>query len=250
MYNLLIALGAGTLVTVLFGYLFGAPRIAVGYGLIPGFVALIGVYIVLARRVGKIVTELMNRVQNELQPKGVTKPAAAAARIPRAIEILKEGNRFRRRQFLLGGQLDAQVGMLLYLDKKFDEAEPYLEKASVRNWVARAMLAVLHYRRKSFDKMKTLFESNVKINKKESLLWNLYAWCVWKQGNRDEAINILARASEVLGEDARIESNKLALQKNKKMKMRGWNEMWYQFHLDEPPMPKPQVDHRSVYRGR
>jgi hypothetical protein len=61
---------------------------------------------------------------------------------------------------------------------------------------------------------------------------------------------VLSKATEIIKNDARIEGNKLALQKNKPMKIRGYKEMWYQFHLDAPPPPKMQVDRRAMYRGR
>jgi hypothetical protein len=90
----------------------------------------------------------------------------------------------------------------------------------------------------------------VKYNRKESLLWNLYAWCLWKRGDGEEAMRVLNRGREVLKNDEKIESNLEALRNKKKMKMRGWKEMWYQFHLEAPPQPKMQIDRRSMFRGR
>lgn len=248
MYNILISLGAGTLVTILFGWLLGMPRVVVGYGIIPGIIVLIAVLIWLTRRTGKALQAVMDRVQAELTPRPGLKPDPS--RFDRAVGILEEGYVYKRWQVFVGSTIDAQIGMLLYLQKKFDEAEPYLERAVWRNWVSKAMLAVTHFRRKNYDKMQEIFEKTTKVAKKESLLWNLYAWCVWKKGDRDAAIDILSRGGEILSDDERLATNKSALQKGKKMKMRGWNEMWYQFHLDTPPQPKPQVDRRSIYRGR
>jgi hypothetical protein len=248
MYNLLLALGAGTLVTIFFGWLLGMPRVVVGYGIIPGIIAMIAVLIVLSRKTGKKLQTIMDRVQAELQPRQGVKPEPA--RFDRAVNILREGYKYKRWQIFVGSTIDAQIGMLLYLQKKFDEAEPHLENAVWRNWVAKAMLAVNQYRRKNYGKMKAIFEKTAKVAKKESLLWNLYAWCLWKSGDTVGAIDALSRGGEHLKDDERLNTNKAALQKGKRMKMRGWNEMWYQFHLEAPPQPKPQVDRRSIYRGR
>jgi hypothetical protein len=248
MFNILLSLAAGTLVTIVFGWLLGMPRVVVGYGIVPGIIAMIAVLIWLSRRTGKRLQSIMDRVQVELQPRPGTKPDQA--RFERAVGILREGYKYKRWQVLVGSTIDAQIGMLLYLQKKFEESEPYLENAVWRNWVAKAMLAVNQFRRRDFVQMKKTFEKTAKVAKKESLLWNLYAWCLWKSGDRDGAIDALSRGGEILTDDTRLTTNKAALQKGKNMKMRGWNEMWYQFHLDTPPQPKPQMDRRSVFRGR
>ena len=143
--------------------------------------------------------------------------------------------------------LPAEAG-IHYLHR--ETGSTYLENAMGRHWIAKAMLAVLHFKRKQYGEMKTIFEKTVKRAKKESFVWNLYAWCLWKTNDRDGAIDVLSRGLEYVKEDQRLEGNRLALQNKKKMKMRGWSEMWYQFHLDKPPQPKMQIDRRQMYRGR
>lgn len=248
MYSILISVGSGVVVTILFGYLFGRPNISVGAGIVPGIIVMIGVWITVGRKIGKKLEALMLRFQDEVQPKGMQKPDPQ--RIERAIEILKSGYQYRKWNLLVGPQLDGQIGMAYYVDKKFDKAEPYLQTAMGRHWIAKSMLAVLHFKRKQYDEMKAIFDKTVKKAKKEGFLWNLYAYCLWKAGDRDGAIDVLSRGLEVLSDDQRLEGNRLALQRKKKMKMRGWNEMWYQFHLDKPPQPKMQIDRKQMYRGR
>lgn len=248
MYNLLISIGVGAAVTLIFGFALGAPKFKFWYGFIPGLLTTVGLVIYLGRRTMKKVMGIMDRVQAELKPKNPMKPDRTA--VDRAIHIVKEGEKYRRWQFLIGKQFDGIIGRLLYQDKRFDEAEPYLERAMLRDWETKAMQAALLYKRKKFDEMKNLFEMLVKTTKKESLLWNLYAWCLWKSGDRDGAIDVLSRGLEVLKDDERLETNRRALQRKKKMKMRGWELRWYQFHLEPPPRPKMQVDRRQLYRGR
>jgi tetratricopeptide (TPR) repeat protein len=251
MYNLLISIASGTLVTLLVGYLVASPRISIGGGIIPGLIVTIGVFIYISRKVGKKLEALMGRVQEVMTPRGggmAAKPERA--RFTRAREVLKEGYAYQRWQILVRAQIDGQIGVLHYLNKEFDDAAPYLENAMGRNWVAKAMLGVISFKKKNYDKMKEVFEKAVKSNKKESLLWNVYAFCVWKSGDRKEAIDVLRRGGEIIENDERISSNKLALSNKKKMKMRGWKEMWYQFHLDTPPQPKMQIDRKQMRRGR
>ena len=54
--------------------------------------------------------------------------------------------------------------------------------------------------------------------------------------DRDKAIAVLARGKEALGgKDETLNENLLALQNNKKMKMKKYGEAWYQFHLEQHP---------------
>ena len=248
MYSILISLGAGALVTILFGSIIGGPGISVGYGLIPGIITTVALWLYLGRRIGKKLEALMMRFQEEIQPKGMAKPDPKA--IDRGIVILREGYKFKGWHIMVGAQIDGHVGWAYFSAKRFDEAKPYLEKATGRHWIAKAMLGVLYYKKKQHEQMKKTFQKTLKWARKESFYWNLYAYCLWKSGDRDGAIDILSKGLEVLKDDERIESNRLALQKKKKMKMRGWDSMWYQFHLDTPPMPKMKMDRRQVYRGR
>ena len=158
-----------------------------------------------------------------------------------AIAVLKEGYEHGKWQFFVEAQIDGQIGQLLYMVKQYDKAQSYLERSFNRNWVARAMLGALLYKKKKYDRMKEVFEEAVDKNKKESLLWNLYAYCMWKQGKKDEALDVLNRAIEHVGTDDKTKANLKALQNDKKMKMRGWNMMWYQFHLDAPPVQRQRT---------
>ena len=111
------------------------------------------------------------------------------------------------------------------------------------------MLACLHFKKKRTEEMKQTFEETAKYAKKEPLFWSLYAWCIWKNGDRDEAQAVLNRGLEAIPDNERLKSNLNALRNGKKMKMRGWREQWYQFHLEAPPQPKMRMDRRGL-RGR
>ncbi|MFT6399610.1 MAG: tetratricopeptide (TPR) repeat protein [Bradymonadia bacterium] len=235
MLNLLISLGAGFAVGALFALLFSGW----GYGVIPGLIVAVIVFVVLGRRVLKDVQERMARVQRILTPKNPNK--ATKPRIDDAVAVLQEGiDKWAPWQFFVEGQVCGQIGMLYYLDKRFDLAQEPLEKSSPRNWISKAMLGAIYYRRKRPEDMKAAFEDAVKYSPKESLLWNAYAWCLYKRQDRDGAISVLNRAVEKLGNEERTGRNLTAVQNSKGMKMKGWNEMWYQFHLEKPPQMQQQ----------
>lgn len=226
MYNLIISIAVGAALTFGIGAFFGGWW----YGILPGMIGLVAAYVIMARRTMKQVQAIVQRAQSDLQGQN----------IDQGIEILKEAYPLGKWQFFVQAQVDAQIGTVLYMSQRFDEAEPFLKRAFKKNWVARAMLGTLYYKKKKHDKMKKVFEEAVTANKKESLLWNLYAYCMWKSGQRDEAIAVLNRAVEKLGDEKRTKKNLKALKNKRKMKMRSWNMAWYQFHLDRPPAHRQQ----------
>jgi len=231
MYNLLISIAISVATTALFAVILGGK---VWYGIGPGLIALLIAYFLLARRSMRMVEAAMLLAQEEMKNQ----------RIDRGIELMKAAYPLAKWQFLVRSQIDGQIGYVLYMSKKFDESEQYLRKAFKRNWVPRAMLATLLYKKKKYDEMKSVFEEAVQHNKKEALLWNIYAYCLWKTNEREEAIKVLNRAIEIVPNDEKTSANLKALQNNKKMKMRGWNLLWYQFHLDSPPAQQAQMQFR------
>lgn len=233
MYNLLVSLAAGIGATILFGYIFGGGTLTIAYGIVPGLFVFMGIFFFLARRVMKKVEAIVQSAQPELQNR----------KVERAVDIMKSAYPLAKWQFFLRSQIDGQIGTILFAAQKFDDAEPFLQRAFKRNWVPRAMLATLYYKRKQLDEMKQVFEEAVTSNKKQALLWNIYAYCLWKQNKRDEAIEVLNRAVDHV-KDEKTERNLKSLQNNRKMKMRGWNMQWYQFHLDKPPQQKLQIQGR------
>lgn len=220
-YNLLIALG-GAILTVLGLKLAGFSLVA---GLIPGFIVLIGAYVLLARRIAKKLQALGEQAQKELM----------AQRVPQAIKIFEQGFALQRWQFFVSNEIHANIGMLHYIAQDFAKARPNLEKSMKQNWVARAMLASQYFRDKDYPKMETTFEEVVKSGKKEGLAWSTYAWCLDKSDQREKALKVMVRAVEANPTDERLKANLTALQNNKKLKMRAYTPQWYQFHLEKPP---------------
>lgn len=220
MRNFLIAVAVGLLVFLGFQVFFSWYA-----SILPGLIAFAAAYIVLAQRSMRKVAALSERAQREMQ----------AQKPDRAAETFREGLALAKEQFLVGPLMHANLGMLLYVQKKFEEARPHLEKGYPRNYVSRAMLACYFFKKQAWEQMEREFETAVKYGKKDGLIWSLYAYALVQSGQKDKAIQVLSRGVQRNPSDERLKSNLLALQNNKRMKMRAYGPQFYQFHLESPP---------------
>jgi tetratricopeptide (TPR) repeat protein len=152
----------------------------------------------------------------------------------KAIEAMKEGYRFSARQFLVKSSIDGQIGVVQYLRKKNEEAEPLLAAASMQHYIAKAMLAILQWKHGEKKKAKETFALALKAGKKESLLYAVYAYVLTEMGERDKAIETLNKGLDICKGDERLITNRNLLQNGKALKMKVYGEQWYQFLLERP----------------
>jgi tetratricopeptide (TPR) repeat protein len=220
------------------------PFIGPWGAILPGLVVGGVVYFLLLRRTNALLQKEMQAVQALLMNKN----------IDGALQLLESTKqRFKKWVPLLASQLDGQIGSIHYLKKDFEKARPYLENAFIRMWDAKLMLACLLSGEVSSGKkgekpmkadMKAvdeLLERVAKYNTKQGLLYSTWAYLHWKAGDTKRAIEILARGKDALGDaDAHLSANLLALQNDKKMKMKGYGEVWYTFHLEQHPLVMQQ----------
>ena len=224
MFNLLISLALGAVVFIAVALPVGPVAAA-----LPGVASATLAYYLLARYTSKKLDAAMPEVQKHLM----------ARRFDPAIARLLELKNLGKWQFLVGPSLDAQIGMIYYAYKQeFEKAIPYLERAYAKQWQAKAMLAAWHYKKKNFEAMEKTFDDAIRDNKKSGILYSAFAWCQWKRGKRQEAMDLLTRAQKVkdLEDDERIKNNLLALQNNRKMKMKPYAEDWWLLMLEKPPV--------------
>lgn len=181
------------------------------------------VYFLLSRRTMNQVMVLVQSAQHDMQ----------ANRTERALATLTGGFKYAKWQFYVKGQINAQIGTLLYLKKDFAKAMPYLEKSFVRHWVAMCMLAVSYMKRSKPAKMAETFEKAAAASRKEPFVWNLYAFCQDKIGEKESALATLRKGIKKTGGDERLEASIEALEQGKRMKMEDYGDLWYQFHLEK-----------------
>ncbi|MEW5854593.1 MAG: hypothetical protein AB2A00_37805 [Myxococcota bacterium] len=230
MINLVIALASGLLSGLLLGVWLSAVE-----AIIPALVVAVAAYFVISRRTARRIEGILLAAQKDLM----------AGRIEKAVQTIESARRFAPWQFFVDKAINSQLGTIHFLREDFNKAMPLLEKGDPRHWVSRAMLAVCYFKKKDYAKMDQEFESAARFSAKQGLLYSLWAWCHWKNDENDRALKILARGDQALeGKDERIKQNLLNLQNGKKMKMKGYAEQWYQFHLEKIPQPRPQFRHR------
>lgn len=220
MLNLLISLLVSLLVT---GALTAFAGLNIWYATTISMLVFVGLYLLLTRLIMKKVSAVMETAQRDIQ----------AGRTEKAVKTLESGFRYASWQFYIRGQINAQIGMILYLKRDFAQAFEYLQKGFVRHWMAMGMLAICYMKRNKTAKMTETFEKAVAASKKEPLLWNLYAFCLEKVGQGEKAASVMEKGIKKTGGDERLKVNLEALRDGKKMKMRAYGDMWYQFHLEK-----------------
>lgn len=223
MYNLLISLAVGVAVAL-------AVALGTEFGLVaaifPGVLATSIAYFVLARRTSRQLQALFETVQREVQ----------GQRLDKAIQTMQGGFALAPWQFLVAAQLHSNIGILYYVKQDVDAALPHLEKSFTRNWIARGMLAAVRYRKRDLDGATKVLGEAVKVNKKESVLWSLYAWILEKEDRHEDAIRVLGRAVQANPTDEKLKTSLQALQNGKKLKLgKLYAEQWFQFMLERPP---------------
>jgi hypothetical protein len=221
MLSIVLSLAFGAIAFVTGLHFFGW-----GSGIFLGLLATGGPYFLLARRVARLVQAHMKDVERLVM----------AQQMDRAIEKLNTMRVLGRWQIFLNSTIEAQIGMLRYAHlRKFDEAVPHLQRASVLAWQAKLMLAAYHFRKKQYDEMVKVFERVVKRSRKQPLVWLAYAWCEWKRGDKAKALVILARGREKLASDERLARMQESLQNGSKPKTRSFGNEWLALHLEDLP---------------
>lgn len=245
MYNLLIALGVG-LVVVLALFLPGI--LGLGEAIVPGVLAITVAYFVLVRRTFKQAEGIFQEGARALQ--------SMPPKFDLAIATFESVYALAPWQFGLRSQVDAQIGVTYFLQQNITKALPYLARAHrFSYWLSAAMLAVIYYKKKDLEAMRGTLKTVVKRGKKHSLAWNLSAYLLCQIGDRDAAQQLLVDGLKKTNGDVKVKEALLALQNGKKIKMRSYNEQWYQFHLERPPAkyqqaPVGQRVGKAARRGR
>jgi len=219
MYNLLIS--AGTLV-VSFLLLKFAAGLSWWLSLVVSLLLFMGVFYLISRLVMKKVMAIMETATRDLQ----------AQRVEKGIRELQSALPYGKWQIYVTSQVNSQIGMVYYMKRDFAAAFPYLEKSFFKNWVAMGMLGISYMKRSKKNKMKETFEKALQGSPKEPLLWNLYAYCLCEINEPGKAKEILEKGLKKIPGDEKTRQNLDLLQEGKKMKMKGFGEMWLQFHLE------------------
>jgi len=242
MYTILVSLLVGALAGV--GIRLSGVHSIAG-AIFPGVLVALAAAIFLFRRISTRITPIMEEAQKHMQGR----------RMDMALQTMRDGLRWTKWHPLLEPQLRTQIGMLLYLQEKFDEALPELKRGTSQQWESRAYLACLYFKRREPEPMVKAFEDAAKAGEKDELYWSTYAYCLNAQGKKDEAEKVLRRGLEKLPGNQRLQEFIEAVRKNDKLKMgQRFGDRWAMFKLDSsiPGAGARTIDGKEVpkaYRG-
>lgn len=227
MYNLLIAIAIAAVA-------FALGTVTVGSwiaGVVPAVLALGIAWFLLARRTAAQLQALMDQVTVALKRQ----------RLDEARRLLEGGRRLGRWQFLVGAQMDAQLGALAYMERDFRKARPHLEKAFSRDWSAQSLLAALDFREHHVDAAVKRLEKVSTFARKEAIYWGLYAYILLESKRREEAMAVLARGLKVLPSSEALKSMQISVSNDKKVRMKAFGQAWYTFFPEQIPVRRMQV---------
>jgi predicted Zn-dependent protease len=235
--NLLLGLGLAIAVALVLMLLKVTLWITLPLALVAG----LALFIYLGRKVQAQLESIFNRAAELLKRQ----------QFDRAIEVMKEGYRLAPRQFMVRSSIDGQIGVVQYLRRKPQEAEPLLRSAGFQHYIAKAMLAILQWKRGERKEAKETFRLALKSGRKESLLYAVYAYVLVEMKERDRAVDVLNQGLRICKGDERLLVNRNNLQNNKPMKMKVYGEQWYQFMLERPmlrqdPPPFARISKRAL----
>ena len=236
MFNLAISIGAAILFAFLLKWPFGvSPWVGVPLGLLLGG----GLFYYLAKRVHDSLESIFKMAAEQLKRR----------HLEAAIQTMKSGYKWSRWQLLVKSSIDAQIGAIQYMRNKPLEAEPLLKSAGINQYIAKAMLAILQWKRGEKANAKKTFGLAIRAGKKESIMYALYAYVLNEMHEKDEAIKILDQGLKYCKGDERLLDNRTLLQNRKPMKLKKYGEQWYQFLLERPvirqePPPFARVSRR------
>jgi tetratricopeptide (TPR) repeat protein len=222
LYNLLLALAAGALSFLL---------VWAGLGPVAAVVPSLGVFLaamfLLARRTGRMVERELATVPALLQQRRVDEAET---------KLVHVKEKYGPWQFLLAAQIDGQLGILDYVQRKFDEAVPKLEAGKWRNGPVLAMLGAVDWRRKRFDTAWKHFEAAVTATPEDPIPWAVYTTLLTREGKRNEALEVVARGVKALPKNAMLKELQSRVANKQKIETSRFGdngEGWYQYFPED-----------------
>jgi predicted Zn-dependent protease len=246
MYNIIIS---AVLALLTYAVLALGAKLSWWVALITAIAVMLASFVLISRIIMKKVEAIMSGAMKDLQTQRVTSKEMQVQLVDRAIKELHEALQYEKWQIYVGGQINASIGMLYYIKRDFNNAFPYLQKGFFKNWVTMGMLGVYYLKKNKPEKMKETFEKAVLGSPKEGLLWGVYAYCLAEAGEQSKAVEVMERALKKIPGDEQLTANLALLKEGKKMKMTGYGEMWYQFHLESPATLQKQQQMASLTGG-
>ncbi len=238
MYTVLVGLLGGVVAFAAWEGVAVQLEWAFGFGILLGPVVAIATFAILSRRTAKRIEPRFEQIQRQIQ----------GGNPKLALNSLEEMLPLAKWQILLKGQLYAQMGSLCFTVGDNAKALEYLEKASPRLADGQLFLASLHYRKGDVAKTKQILDTAIGYNKKQVILYNVYAWILNKEGDRDGAIEQLLRCLKIEKDNESTKDNLQRVQNGKKMNMKRFGMTWYGLQFEKLPASMRQGQQQMMGR--
>ncbi|MBK8977981.1 MAG: tetratricopeptide repeat protein [Planctomycetes bacterium] len=191
---------------------------------------------------------VLRRVNKTMQPAllHVRRQTEARALGP-AIQSLEALLPVGRWMPMLAGQLQAQIGTLAHFLGDDEKALSALRKSSKRSAEGQLMLGSLLYRRGDKDEALRVLAIAAAVHRKNALLHNTRAWLLAKEGRTQDAIAALVAYLKRDANNEPTKDNLLRLQNDRKMSMQRFGMEWFALQLEKPPQSMGEM--RPVRKG-
>ncbi|MCA9728373.1 MAG: hypothetical protein KC729_11865 [Candidatus Eisenbacteria bacterium] len=218
-------------------------------GWIVGFILFtllfVGSIFLISRFIGKRVEPPFLQAQKQLQ----------AGQTQLALKTLEGLLPLARWQILLRSQIESQIGTIYYGMGDEAKALEHLKHANPRIPEAFLLLGAMHYRAGRHDDSRKVMEAAIRLNRKNALLANAYAYFLAEKGDRSAAIEQLQKYLKADDSDKPTADNLSRLQNGKKMSMKSFGLPWYSLKVEKLPgsmraagVPHPGIHGRRRYR--
>lgn len=235
MVSVFVSLGVGLVV-------FAGVALWVGAlaAILPAVISSGITFFVIARKIGKTVQVQMEGIVPMLERRDV-KGAKAHLR-----GVQKQWGRW---QPFLGGQIEMQLGMIDYIQRKWDAALPQLEKGSFRNWTALLCIGAIHWRKKDKSKAIEYFKKAESASKKEPMVYTVWSVLLTRDGKRDDALAVLSRGRKQLPDNGVLKGVHDRIRNKKKIDVSKLPQNWYQFFPEEMSQQHRMRGRNGPYPG-
>jgi hypothetical protein len=225
--------------------------------------------------VGFLVRKKIAKVQNELQAIMLTgqqrmnrkvqqfqsKPGGNIKLIQRQLEadqkvLYKQGldflprlETFKKWSLMMGRQIATMRMQFHYQLKEFEQVDAILASGGLFKGpmlmepMAVAMKMARQYKNKDVAGAEKTFKRRIKWFRGDrgTLLYGLMTWILVKQGELEQARELLTKAKDATGNETFTHNwERLSNDKPKSFSNAGLGEEWYGLYLENPPQPKQQ----------
>ena len=192
--------------------------------ILPAVLVFAVIFVMISRRVGAKVQVGLEAAMPLLQQRKIKQGRA---------QMRKIQDQFSPWQPFLRGQIEVQLGMLDYMQLRFDAALPQLESGSWRNWPALLCIGIIKNKGGDLEAAVSQFEKARRASKKEPMVYLVWARVLLGAGKRDEALAVLIRGKKVLPDNQNLTYLRDCIANKKKPNHTRFGQTWLQFFPEE-----------------